>query len=104
MLKTYFILNLYFLMLFIEIRETQCAYALEVRLRQYSLQKNHEFQINSILRFTKNVVLFVPNESKCQSIYVSMFPKLCCCAKAGANADTRSLVARKLLSILLYHT
>ena len=35
MLKIYLILNLYFLMLFIEIRENQCAYVLEVRLRQY---------------------------------------------------------------------
>ena len=39
MLKTYFILNLYFLMLFIEIRETQCAYVLEVRLRQYIIRR-----------------------------------------------------------------
>ena len=36
MLKKYFILNLYFLMLFIEIRETQRAYVLEVRVHQYT--------------------------------------------------------------------
>ena len=35
MLKELFYSKFIFLMLFIEIRETQCAYALEVRLRQY---------------------------------------------------------------------
>ena len=39
MLKNYFVLNLYFLMLFIEIRETRCAYVLEVQLHQYMLVK-----------------------------------------------------------------
>ena len=36
MLEKYFIQNLYFLMSLIEIRETQRAYVLEVRVHQYN--------------------------------------------------------------------